>query len=410
MPRPLGSKNKVKNKNGLQVLMFDKDIAGAPLTKVNQAYNIVNWGSKNDYPNKLLDLYNQSPTHHAAIQFGCQAILGGGIDADAMKLDGSQIMANYRQSWEEVLRALSLDYLLYGSYALEIIKNRDNKTYSFYHVPLDKVRWTEYDEDGQILKYAISADWTSPSKYAPVYIDAYDTIDNNRLAMGKAYLYVYRTYSPTQTYYTSPAYASAIKAIQSEAEFVNYDLRAAANSFVPSGMLVLNEVETEEQRQAIIRSITNMFQGSDNANSIMISFKANPEDPSPEFVPFQASSENVNLFESANQRTVSRILAGHGIPNASLIGIPDISNSGFASEADKLEVGFKLYMSLVGNSNRQAVVSTVNQMLALNGIETEIVLKPLYFLGEQVDSPSVDSVDVEEDVTSDNIEEQEIGN
>lgn len=404
----MGRPKKKQDSNAVYTLKFDKQISGSPITKPNMSYNIVNWGAKNNYPNLLLDLYAQSPTHRAAINFGVMSILGGGIDTEAMQVDGSQLVPNYRESWDDVIKALATDYLLYGSYALQVIMNRDGKTFSFYHTPLEKVRWTEYDADGQITKYAISQDWTNPTKYPPVFVDAFDTIDSNRLKKGVPYLYVYRTYSPINTYYTSPHYSSAIKAIQSEVEYLNYDLRTVHNNFTPSGMLVLNEVSTDEERNAIIRQVQNTFEGSDNANSLMISFRSNAEQQAPQFVPFQASTSNVNLYADAEQRIVSRILAGHGIPSSSLIGIPDIGNTGFASEGEKLRIAFNLYMSLVGNSNRQAIVKTLNYMLAMNGVETELVIKPLYFLGDDQTTSSSDvaeAVDTQ-DIEDNNIEEQ----
>ena len=112
----------------------------------------------------LLDLYQQSPTHRSCINFGVQSIIGGGVDYEAMQLDSGDMEPSYDSTWDELIRAISLDYLIYGSYAVQVIKNRDNTTYSFYHMPLDKVRATEYDADGQITEYAISQDWTATRK------------------------------------------------------------------------------------------------------------------------------------------------------------------------------------------------------------------------------------------------------
>lgn len=381
MGRTLGSKNKPKtptNRNGVFTTNFEKQIEGSPITRKN-ALGYVNWGIKNNYPNILLDLYNMSTTHRACINFGVQSILGNGVDFDAMKLNGDEVVPNYYQSWDDFIKEIALDYMLYGSYAVQIIMNKDGRTFSFWHMPLDKVRWTEYDEDGQILQYMISNDWTALGQNPPFAIDAFDMREDSTIERGKPYLYVYRQYSPSMTYYTQPHYQAGIKSIQSEIEYINYDLRTTVNNFVPSGMLVLNEVETDEQRQAILNNITNTFQGSNNANSVLVTFRNNVDEQKPEFIPFAANSGNINLYESANERTVSRILAAHQIPNASLVGMPDIGATGFASEADKLETAYQLYNKLTGNANRMAVIRTLNQMFKMNGVDTEIVMKPLSF-------------------------------
>ncbi len=414
MSRPVGSKNKpkiVKN-SGVFLTKFEKQIEGSAVTRKN-SLGWVNWGAKNNYPNLLLNLYNQSPTHRAAVNFAMMSILGNGVDFEAMQLNGDEVVPNYSQTWDEVIKALALDYILYGSYAIQVILNKDGKTYSYWHMPLDKVRWSEYDEDGQITKYWICNDWTATGQYPPFEIDALDMKDEWNLEKGKPYLYVYRTYSPAMTYYTQPHYQAALNAIQAEIEYCNYDLKNIVNGFAPAGVLTLPEVETDEERQAIIQNVTRMFQGSENANSVFITFRNNIEDKGVEYVPFAGNQGNVNVYAEANQRVINRILEAHQIPNASLIGMPDIGNSGFSSEADKLQVSYELYNKLTGNYNRMAVIRTLNQMLKMNGIETEIVMKPLNFndfgndanVEERTNATGVDEKEAKENNEEEKVEE-----
>lgn len=412
MSRPVGSKNRPKtptNKNSVFLTKLEKQIEGSAITR-KSSMGWVNWGVKNNYPNLLLDLYNQSPTHRSAVNFAMMSILGNGVDYEQMKLNGDEVVPNYSQTWDEVIKSLALDYILYGSYAIQVIMNKDGKTFSFWHIPLDKVRWSEYDEDGQITSYWICQDWTMAGQYPPIELPALDMKSEMRLEKGQPYLYVYRAYSPTMTYYTQPHYTAAIKAIQAEIEYCNYDLKNIVNGFAPAGVLTLPEVETDEQREAIINNVTRMFQGSDNSNSVMITFRSNIEDKGVEYTPFTSSNGNVNLYADANQRVINRILGAHQIPNAALIGLPDIGNSGFSSEADKLQVSYELYNKLTGNYNRMAVIRTLNQMLKMNGVETEIIMKPLNFNDFQGDAnvkERTESVTVEEkEVDENNVEEK----
>ena len=409
MPRPKGSKNKasLRSQGSVFLTKLEKQIEGSAITRRN-ALGWVNWGLRNNYPNLLLDLYNSSPTHRACINFGVQSIVGNGVDYEAMAVDSSQVTPNRYQTWDDLIKNIALDYMLYGSYAVQIIKNRGGETFSFYHMPLDKVRWSEYDEDGQITSYWVSNDWTALGQYPPIQIDAFDMREDSEIEGGKPYLYVYRQYSPAMTYYTQPHYQAAIKAIQSEIEYVNYDLKTTVNNFVPSGMLVLNDAETEEERKGIIDNVTKLFQGTDNANSVLVTFRRNVEEQEPKFVPFTANQGNVNLYASANDRTTSRILCGHQVPCSSLVGLPDIGQSGFSSEADKLEVSYQLYNKLVGNSNRMAIVRTLNTMFKMNGVDVEVVMKPLSFtdfgndanVEERTSPKGVEETDTEKETKS----------
>lgn len=418
MSRPKGSLNRStiermqqqnKGKNNVFVTKMERQVEGSAITRKN-ALGWVNFGVKNSYPTLLLDLYNQSPTHRACINFEVQSIIGQGVDLEAMKVDGSQIAPNYYQDWNTVLRAIALDYCIFGTFYLQIIMNKDRKTYSYYHIPADKVRWSEYDEDGQITSYWICNDWTEWSKNPPVEVPAFDMRENGKIEYGKPYLYCFRPYTPTMNYYCQPRYQAGIKSIQAQIEICNYDMRFTTNSFVPQGMLVMNEVADDNERQALLRNISNLFTGSDAAGGIMVSFRDNIEQKSPEFIPFQTGTGNVNLYDSTSMRVIDMIVSSHQIPSKTLIGLSQ-SKTGFNSEGNFLEKSYTLYNMLVGNYDRDVIVKTINFMLRMNGIEQELILKPLQLQLDYKDEESsstdskVDDTDVKDNDT-DNIEEK----
>ena len=66
MARTKGAVNKPKYNSGLEVIKLEKQIANAPITNTNSLYGIINYGIKNDYPYKLIDLYNTSVTIETA--------------------------------------------------------------------------------------------------------------------------------------------------------------------------------------------------------------------------------------------------------------------------------------------------------------------------------------------------------
>ena len=415
MSRTKGALNKPKNIGGAFNIKLEKHVEETPITR-KSGFNWVKWGMNNDYPKLLLDLFAQSPTHSAAINFGVQSILGDGVDYESSNFDGNEIVPNYYQNWEELIRSIAFDYMLFGSYAVQIIMNKDGKTLSYYHMPLDKVRWGEYDEDGQITEYYISNDWSELGQNPPFAIDAFDMREDSKIEKGKPYLYVYRPYSPTMVYYTQPHYSSGIKAIQSEIEAIKFDLKTTVNNFVPSGMIVMDEMESDEEKNAVLNNISKMFTSADNANSVMVTFRRNIEQQAPTFVPFVANSGNVNLYDSLGQRAVNRILAAHQINDPQLIGLPNVGGSGFNSEGQLLQTAYNVYNKVVGNHNRQCIIKTFNFMLKLNGVDTELIMKPLKFIEDETsnnvtnnDSKSNNNVE-SNNYDSNDIEEKQDGN
>lgn len=419
MGRPKGSKNKPKvtltkyaKGNSLIQVNMEKMVDSAPRTMLS-GRGWVNWGMRNDYPLQLSNLYYGSPTHQSCVDFAVAAICGDGIDYDAMEWSGQEEMVpNYQQTWDDFLECLAKDYILYGSYAFQITKNKDGQTYSVYHQPVSDVRCVPYDEDGVISEYFISSDWSELSKYPPVKLRAFNFQEDEEIPKGETFLYVYHSYSPDVLYYQLPRYASAIKAIQAENQLQRYDLRSITNNFTASGLLEVARIEDDEERQEFIDNITAMFQGADNANALMIQFRDNISDKQVEFTKFDKDVNNVNLFEGTNERSIGRILSAHRIPTKQLIGY-DASTSMLGGEGNLLNVAYRLYMKTVGNKDQRAIIGTLNKLFRMNGVDIQISIKDLDFTVAGVTSTEekIDSVNVDKTVTdADNVEEKVTSN
>lgn len=379
MARPVGSKNKPKYNGGLEVIKFEKQIANAPITKYNTQYDIINYGADNCYPYKLIDLYNTSVTHRACCDFMTNAVVGDGIDWDKMKINSEDMLTpNYSMSWNEFIRALAFDYSLYNAFAFQIIKNRDNKTYSFFPQPIETVRLEEMDEEGVINNAYVCKDWSAPSKYPPIKLPIFGFQEDEEIPMGQPYLVYHKQYNPVNAYYGLPTYSSALNAIQAEAAYQTWELKNVSNNFTPTGMLTLPTVETDDERRAIIKNIQEMFGGVENSNALMITFRTNIEDKPVEFTPFTAPTSNVNLYEAANDRTIHRIMAAWKIPSKALIGYP-ADNTGFSNSGEYLESAYALFNVNVANNARREILDTVNTLFKLNGVDVQIELKPLRY-------------------------------
>ena len=94
MGRPKGSKNK---KDSLTSYMlqsnFEKQLEGAPICR-NSNKGWVNWGQKNDYPQKLSELYFNSIVHKSCVDFIVTSIIGEGVVYEKMNANQSEVVPN----------------------------------------------------------------------------------------------------------------------------------------------------------------------------------------------------------------------------------------------------------------------------------------------------------------------------
>lgn len=406
--RPKGSTTKRITNGGVNIMKFEKQIANAPINKYNAQYGIINFGQDNLYPYKLIDLYNTSVTHKACCDFSTNAICGEGIDWDAMQIKNGDIPnPSYNMGWNEFIRALAFDFSLYSAFAFQIIKNKDNKTYSFFPQPIETIRLEEMDEDGVINNAYLCKDWSATGKYTPIKIPMFGFQEEKEIPRGEAYLFYHKQYNPVNAYYGLPIYSSGLNAIMAEAKFQTYDLKSIVNGFTPVGAITLPSCETDEERRAIINNITQMFTGEENSNNLVITFRDNIEQKPIEFTPFQASMNHVNLFADSNERTINRIMAAWRIPSKSLVGFP-VDSTGFSDSGAYMESAYALYNVNVANNNRREIIDVINQLFKMNGVDVEIQLKPLRYKIDdaQTTLPNDDKAQGEAK-TEDEVEERE---
>jgi hypothetical protein len=379
MARPIGSKNKKKLSNDVYPLYLDKQVIGTPMIR-NSQRGWINWGIRNDYPQMLSELYYNSLTHSACVDFKVNTIVGDGIDDENIEGYDAESTPNQNETWNEFIRKIIFDYVLYGEYAFQIIKNRDGKTFSFYHQPISSVRVSPQNEEGDIVSCWICEDWTNPSKYKPIEVKRFNFQEEEKIKIGETYLFYYETYQPDLNYYSTPDYAAGVKAIQSEIEYLRYDLRASVNNFSAAGFLTLPQVETDEERRKLIQGIRNTFTGSDNANNLIISFanSADLEANVPKFTKIDAAVNNVSLFKDANDRTVDRIVSAHRIPSKGLIGKP-MEGASLGGDGNQLNVAYNLFLQTYVKQARNRILGTINNCFKMNGLDIKITLKNLEF-------------------------------
>lgn len=402
--RRAGVPNKVKKLGDNSVMLninMEKQIPNAPTCRLNPQ-GFINWGNINDFPQLLTGLYYSSSTHKSCVDFLVTAICGESIDTDSM-------MPNYGETWDSFINKLAMDLVLFGGYSFQVIMNKDGKTYSFFHEPFNNVRCGKPDEDGNISEMWVCKDWTETAKNRPFVLPRFGFNEDERIEKGKAYLFYYSRYSVDSEYYPLPHYYGALKAIQTEAELLRYDLKSVLNNFSANGVVALDRIDDEKERKQVIDGIQKMFTGAENSNTVMITFKNNSEDNPVTFTPFDKDISNVNLFADNNSRTVDRILSAHRIANPTLIGLPN-SGTGFANEGALLEASFNLLNKTVINNMRKEITMTINKMFKINGVNDTIKITPLSFnLSQLADKVEVIEEDKNIDTyNNDNIVEKEV--
>ena len=309
-----------------------------PVEKFVSAKDLMEWGTRNSYPDYLLDLYNNVPTLRAIINGNIDFIAGD--DVSILPLTQhlqNGIMNNRGDHIREQIKDIAKDYEIYGGFALQIIRNLIGEVAEVYYIDM---RFLRTNKEGNVFYYC--EDWSkSVRKDVVVYPafmpnlnwDALDDEARNRNA--SSILYVKNVHTQV---YPAPLYAASIKACEIERLIDDFHLSDINNHFVSSAIINFNNgIPDDEVKEQIEREFTEKFCGASNGGRTAFSWNPNKESAT-DIVEFEVKDfgeRYKTLSDHSRQQIFTAFRA-----NPNLFGIPTEGN-GFANE--QYAESFKLY-------------------------------------------------------------------
>ena len=92
----------------------------------------VSMGLNNLFPQVLIDLYQSSSIHHTCLNAKTDATVGQGF-----KYFGDEVINTEGKTLNDLLEQVALDYMVFGTFALNIIWNREGtRIAEIYHLLL----------------------------------------------------------------------------------------------------------------------------------------------------------------------------------------------------------------------------------------------------------------------------------
>ena len=309
-----------------------------PVEKFVSAKDLMEWGTRNSYPDYLLDLYNNVPTLRAIINGNIDFIAGDDVSIQPLTQHlPNGIMNNRGDHIREQIKDISKDYEIYGGFALQIIRNLIGEVAEVYYIDM---RFLRTNKEGNVFYYC--EDWSKSVRkdvvVYPAFIpnlnwDALDDEARNRNA--SSILYVKNIHTQV---YPAPLYAASIKACEIERLIDDFHLSDINNHFVSSAIINFNNgIPDDEVKEQIEREFTEKFCGASNGGRTAFSWNPNKESAT-DIVEFEVKDfgeRYKTLSDHSRQQIFTAFRA-----NPNLFGIPTEGN-GFANE--QYAESFKLY-------------------------------------------------------------------
>jgi hypothetical protein len=391
------------------IKLFKFDQVPLPVYKEVKGKEYVYYGEKNDYPNYLLRIYNNSAKNNAIITGKVDYICGNGWTVKAedemqkAKAFGLIDRINTKEeSLNELTKKLVTDLSIFGGYYLQVIWTKGTgEIAELYHVDYYKVR-TNLDNS----EFYVSDNWIKNDNVNPrPDFETYPAFDPNNTT-GTQILY-FKEYRAGANTYSLPDYRGAISYIELDISIGEYHLNTINNGMFSSKLINLNGGKvSQEEEDRIERQFKDKFSGSKNAGKFMLAFNDSKENE-PSIVDL-SGTELDKHFDLLNKTVQQEIFTGHKVTSPMLFGVKTEGQLGARAE---LREASELFQNTYVNSKQQSLEEVVNYLLKFNDIVAELEIKktePIAFqFSEQIISVNMTQDEIREKLGLAPIEKKE---
>lgn len=355
------------------IKLFKFDQVPLPVYKEVKGKDWIYYGEKNDYPNYLLRIYNNSAKHNAIVTGKVDYICGNGWSVKAedemqkAKAFGLIDRINTKEeSLNELTKKLVTDLTIFGGYYLQVIWTKaTNEIAELYHVDYYKVR-TNADNS----EFYVSDNWIKNDNVNPrPDFETYPAFDPNNTT-GTQILY-FKEYRAGANTYSLPDYRGAISYIELDISIGEYHLNTINNGMFSSKLINLNGGKvSQEEEDRIERQFKDKFAGSKNAGKFMLAFNDSKENE-PSIIDL-SGTELDKHFDLLNKTVQQEIFSGHKITSPMLFGVKTEGQLGGRAE---LREASELFQNTYVNAKQRSIEEIVNYLLKFNDIIAEVEIK-----------------------------------
>ena len=287
-----------KNQKTTQFLSFSLENVEIPKLTERQmsGKEWYNWGNDNKLPYYLYGLYEKSSLMQSIINTTVNFIVGNSIE--------SAYRPNEDETWEDLIKNLCLDYMLYGGFAIQVMYNKIGQIHSLNWLDMRKCR-----TDEEHTKVYYSKEFATKS--SPNYI-TFPVWKRGQEYRNESAVFFYT--GSKRTVYPLPRYSGSIPAIETSIRIDNFHLNAIKNNFSNNAIIAFhNGIPDEDTKKELERKIREKFAGDDNAGKILLTFDDSKENG----VEVQrVDDDNFDKkYEALKNQTITSIFTGFSAPS-----------------------------------------------------------------------------------------------
>ena len=351
----------------------------SPVEKVLAGRDMVEWGTRNAYPDYLLDLYNNVPTLRSIINGNIDYVAGDDVTIMPLQEEFTNQEMNMRgDTIREQVKDIAKDFEIYGGFALQVIRNLAGEVAEVYYIDM---RYLRTNKEGDVFYY--SEKWGKSSRTDMVVYPAFlpkieweKLSDEERNRHASSILFVKNVHTQV---YPAPLYAASVKACEIERLIDEFHLSDINNHFVSSAIINFNNGDPgQEIKSEIERGFNEKFYGASNGGRVAFSWNPNKESAT-DIVEFKMEDFG-ERYKALSQHSRTQIFTSfRAIPL--LFGLTSEVNTGFSTE--EFEQSFKLYNRTQIQPVQRLICDAYDKIYGQRGVLT---IRPFSLGGDTEDN------------------------
>ena len=351
----------------------------SPVEKVLAGRDMVEWGTRNAYPDYLLDLYNNVPTLRSIINGNIDYVAGDDVTIMPLQEEFTNQEMNMRgDTIREQVKDIAKDFEIYGGFALQVIRNLAGEVAEVYYIDM---RYLRTNKEGDVFYY--SEKWGKSSRTDMVVYPAFlpkieweKLSEEERNRHASSILFVKNVHTQV---YPAPLYAASVKACEIERLIDEFHLSDINNHFVSSAIINFNNGDPgQEIKSEIERDFNEKFCGASNGGRVAFSWNPNKESAT-DIVEFKMEDFG-ERYKALSQHSRTQIFTSfRAIPL--LFGLTSEANTGFSTE--EFEQSFKLYNRTQIQPVQRLICDAYDKIYGQRGVLT---IRPFSLGGDTEDN------------------------
>lgn len=335
------------------------------------------WGWDNQYPNKIIELLNNSVTSSAAIETKIKYIVGQGLEENGALEEFQKL---FDIDLTETIKRMATDLVIFGSFAIH-----HSRTYGGVvipnHIDMSGIRvGSETDKLGEWKEIMWCKDWKwkLERSYPMLKFQNYYSKEKKKV---KDSIQIVQSYQPLQDIYPSSDWRSGILATWVEQEISKWNLSQIRRGFRPKVFVSFFEDMTDETFEDAYYQMASQFFGLKGED--LIATKTKPDGVSQ---PPQVTLLSPEMFDTTITDLVAwarqEIITAHNLTSPELVGIPTPGAS-LGGDANKIRIANEVFQNTNIVCYQNQICKALEPILKDWNPSIQLKIKPLQIIGEE---------------------------